>query len=104
KEIWNPTITLPSNNTIWVASSMVVATWNVRDMPNQLENPKGTLLLGYLEPDSSNEHLNLQHKLASNFDLKDGSLKFKCPKVEARDDYIVVLFGDSGNHSERFSI
>lgn len=27
KEIWNPTITLPSNNTIWVASSMVVATW-----------------------------------------------------------------------------
>lgn len=29
-------------------------------MPNQLENPKGTLLLGYLEPDSSNEHLNLR--------------------------------------------
>lgn len=63
------------------------------------------------------------HKLASGFDLKDGYVKFNCPKVEAGSNYIVVckclarivdlirrdsflrsVFGDSGNRSPKFSI
>jgi hypothetical protein len=49
--------------------------------------------------------LLLEWTLASDFSLQDGSVSFKLPSdLETRQDYIVVLFGDSGNRSKRFTI
>lgn len=43
--------------------------------------------------------------LAKGFKLKAGKVSFEVPaKLKSRDDYIVVLFGDSGNRSKKFSI
>lgn len=43
--------------------------------------------------------------LADKFPLTAGAVSFNLPKnLAARDDYIVVLFGDSGNASPHFSI
>ncbi|KAF8878125.1 hypothetical protein CPB84DRAFT_1688485, partial [Gymnopilus junonius] len=78
--------------------------WDVRDMPKENVTRKGRSLLGYLEKGSQDEHLDIEHTLASDFNLGDGYATFKCPKVEPRKDYIVVLFGDSGNRSPRFTI
>jgi len=104
RAIFNPKFTNPTNTTVWIVGSQVIATWDTSDIPDSIENPKGTLLLGYMTDGSENEHLDLHHKLASSFDLRDGFVKFKCPKVEEGSNYIVVLFGDSGNRSPKFSI
>ena len=43
--------------------------------------------------------------LAEDFNLDDGEVEVTLPSdVATRDDYIIVLFGDSGNKSDRFSI
>lgn len=43
--------------------------------------------------------------MAENFPITDESVKFRLPSdLATRSDYIVVLFGDSGNRSERFTI
>lgn len=73
-------------------------------MPEKTSNEKGTLLLGYLEDDSTDEHLNIEHPLASGFNMDGGFVNFRCPKVETRKNYIVVLIGDSGNRSPLFTI
>ncbi|KAF5315398.1 hypothetical protein D9619_007408 [Psilocybe cf. subviscida] len=101
---FSPKITNPTNGTIWNTGSDVVVTWDLRNMPTKTSNAKGTLLLGYLEDGSDDEHLNIERPLASNFDLKNGYVTFRCPPVDTRRDYITVLFGDSGNRSPRFSI
>lgn len=64
-----------------------------------------TLYLGYLSEDSKSGNEHLKWKLASNFPLSAGNVSFRVPgNTIPRDDYIVVLLGDSGNRSERFKI
>ena len=49
-----------------------------------------------------NEHL--ANTLAEDFKMADGNVTFTVPHVKERDDYVVVLMGDSGNHSPKFTI
>jgi len=97
-----PKITSPTNATIWIIGSDVAVTWDLHDMPKHVSNPKGSLMLGYLKDGSDDEHL--EHSLAEDFDIKDGSVSIKCPEVDSGKKYIVVLFGDSGNRSPQFLI
>jgi hypothetical protein len=90
----------------------------IRDLPDmtgKTSNAKGTLLLGYPEDGSDDEHLSigsywspfisyisgdsnpmraytLEHLLASNVDLSKGLMTIKCPKVEPRNNYVVREF------------
>ncbi|KAI0654189.1 hypothetical protein C8Q70DRAFT_1029184, partial [Cubamyces menziesii] len=79
-----------------------------RDMstrPRQVTNYEGRLVLGYLEDgDEVNEHLDFDHPLAEGFNLTQGQIHVHVPYVDSANDYIVVLFGDSGNRSPRFTI
>lgn len=62
------------------------------------------LKLGY-EPADGAGGLNEKWTLAEGFPVTDGKVDFVLPSdLEQRDDYIVVLFGDSGNISKHFSI
>ncbi|PPR07270.1 hypothetical protein CVT26_012430 [Gymnopilus dilepis] len=55
--------------------------------------------------ENNSENLDIAHPLATGFPLTTGSVKVVLPKnVTARDDYFVVLFGDSGNKSPKFKI
>lgn len=69
-------------------------------------NARGKLVLGYKSDDKKdpNEHLDLDHPLARDIKLKNGEYKIKVPNVVGRSTYIVVLFGDSGNASQEFTI
>lgn len=58
-----------------------------------------------LTPSAPSDPALAEWTLADGFPLTSGSVNFVLPTdVAARDDYIVVLFGDSGNASPKFSI
>lgn len=101
--VFAPEITYPDENTKWNAGKEAFVLWNATEIPDQLKNAKGMLRLGHIE--EGKDGLNLADTLASDFELRKGNVSFTVPKVrETRDDYVVVLFGDSGNHSPKFTI
>jgi len=68
----------------------------------QLTSPRGRILLGWLADNSMN--LQMDSPLAEGFWLRDGQADITVPSVPERNDYIVVLMGDSGNQSPTFTI
>ncbi|KAL9556871.1 hypothetical protein MBANPS3_001658 [Mucor bainieri] len=76
--------------------------------PNSVPIPdgyKGTIKLGYLENnDPYNEHLKFGD-LAKDFALNAGSQTITLPAdLETKTSYIIVLMGNSGNASPKFTI
>jgi len=102
--MYNPKITCPHHKTVWTAGQHVTFTWDTSGIP---EDYKGTgkLILGWLTHDSSNEHLQLDEPLHENFLLTDGFCEATLPHdLPTRHSYIVVLMGNSGNASPKFTI
>jgi len=105
RDVWVPPIITPNAETSWTIGSNQTVTWDTSNPPSQVSNPIGTLLLGHLEPDGAGgENLDVDHPLARNFSLYDGSVTITVPNVVPGDNYIVVLIGDSGNASPEFKI
>ncbi|ESK95822.1 hypothetical protein Moror_12434 [Moniliophthora roreri MCA 2997] len=100
--VFNPKITSPNEQTVWEVGSQQSVTWDPTGLPD--ETLTGQAILGFLEGDSPNEHLMLDNPLAKSFLIKDGKAEITVPDVPERDSYIVVVFGDSGNASPRFTI
>lgn len=48
--------------------------------------------------------MRIARPLATKFSIRQGRVWFQLPYVKTRDDYIVVLMGDSGNASHMFTI
>jgi hypothetical protein len=44
------------------------------------------------------------HPLAEGFDIRDSQRTIRVPDVPPRNNYIVVVMGDSGNRSPEFTI
>ncbi|EST04518.1 Ser-Thr-rich glycosyl-phosphatidyl-inositol-anchored membrane family [Kalmanozyma brasiliensis GHG001] len=102
--VYNPHITRPRAETVWTAGKTHTVKWDTSDMPPEAENYKGVIKLGYLPADGSGGE-NLHWTLADGFAIKDGKTKVTLPAdLEERNDYIVVVMGDSGNASEKFTI
>ncbi|EGN98373.1 hypothetical protein SERLA73DRAFT_161174 [Serpula lacrymans var. lacrymans S7.3] len=101
--VHNPSVINPNADTIWHAGSSVTITWDTSTVPLGNKS-KGKVVLGYLEKGKSDEHLDIEHPLAENFYIEDGFVQITAPDVSPRNDYIVVLFGDSGNKSPAFTI
>jgi len=99
---FNPTVTSPKAGDHWVGGTQQTVTWRTDNIPPELSSSNGLLLLGYDE--NNNENLDIHHPLASRFLLTDGTVTFNVPQVADRTDYIVVLFGDSGNKSPQITI
>lgn len=100
--VWRPKIIYPVGEIDWQVGEPANVTWDTTDMPPNVTNLNGTILLGH--PDEESEHLNSTHPLAKGFSLKDGVVYFTVPEVEERWDYVVALLGDSGNLSPAFHI
>ncbi|KAI8992499.1 hypothetical protein BDB01DRAFT_847868 [Pilobolus umbonatus] len=105
----NPVITTPNSRTKWRAGESYVVQWDTtyNDGTQIVPIPemyKGTLKLGYFEGDDQyNEHLYWD--LASGFNLNAGAYRITLPAdLPTRTSYIVVLMGNSGNASARFTI
>ncbi|KAK0487538.1 hypothetical protein IW261DRAFT_1290716, partial [Armillaria novae-zelandiae] len=104
RDVISPPITSPTAGAVWTVGQTITVTWNTTVIPpaSQVTNPIGKIVLGHQANNSLN--LDLDHPLASNFQLTDGQVDITVPDVEPRDDYIIVLFGDSGNTSPEFTI
>ncbi|KAK0244130.1 hypothetical protein EDD85DRAFT_945452 [Armillaria nabsnona] len=104
RDVISPPITSPTAGAVWTVGQTITVTWNTTVIPpaSQVTNPIGKIVLGHQANNSLN--LELDHPLASNFQLTDGQVDITVPDVEPRDDYIIVLFGDSGNTSPEFTI
>ncbi|KAF5382661.1 hypothetical protein D9615_003034 [Tricholomella constricta] len=105
RDVFSPHITSPDENTVWPVGTKQTVTWETKDIPpdSQLTNPNGKVVLGHLGP-TGGLNLQLESPLAQNFKLRVGQIEITVPSVPPRDDYIIVLFGDSGNASPAFAI
>ncbi|KAH9011655.1 hypothetical protein EDB85DRAFT_1101789 [Lactarius pseudohatsudake] len=97
----SPQITSPSASTTWNAGDKVTVTWETSSIPPP-GNFTGQLLLGFLTLEG--ENLDIDHPLAQDILLSTGSVQITVPNVPVGANYIVVLFGDSGNASPQFTI
>ncbi|PWN94700.1 hypothetical protein FA09DRAFT_290764, partial [Tilletiopsis washingtonensis] len=102
--VYNPRIIEPTSATVWGAGKTQTVAWSTEDIPDEARNYRGMIKLGYQPADGSGG-LNLKWTLASDFLLTDDQADITLPSdLEPRDDYIVVLMGDSGNASPLFTI
>jgi len=102
RDVVSPPITSPTAGAIWNVGQTQTVTWNTAGLPVNQTNPVGMLVLGYLFNNS--ENLMLNSPLATNINYSTGQVQITVPNVPTRSDYIVVLFGDSGNASPQFTI
>ncbi|KAI0754879.1 hypothetical protein C8Q80DRAFT_1216678 [Daedaleopsis nitida] len=98
RDVFVPPVTSPSTGTVWVVGSQQNVTWDISNAPAQITNPNGQVVL------AKGGLLDIDHPLATNFSIMDGSVPVTVPDVEPGVDYTIVLFGDSGNDSGVFSI
>lgn len=102
RDVVDPPITSPTAGTVWHVGEKQLVTWSTDGLSSNVTNPVGMLVLGYMYNNS--ENLMLNSPLATNINYTDGQVLITVPNVETREDYIVVLFGDSGNASPEFTI
>ncbi|KAI0645994.1 hypothetical protein C8Q79DRAFT_1010873 [Trametes meyenii] len=103
-DVSRPAILAPKAGDVWTVGSNQTIAWDTSAIPANSRNQTGLVLLGFLEDGSDDEHLDTQNPLAVNFPIVAGSINISVPVVTPRDDYIIVLFGDSGNFSPKFTI
>ncbi|KAH8114439.1 hypothetical protein DFH11DRAFT_1466099, partial [Phellopilus nigrolimitatus] len=104
RDVVDPPVTAPNASTVWAVGETQTVVWNTSSLPSQITNTNGTVLLGFVNDTTGNEHLMISTPLASGFDIRSGSVNIVVPNVEPRSDYIVALLGDSGNISPKFTI
>ncbi|OJA14747.1 hypothetical protein AZE42_03192 [Rhizopogon vesiculosus] len=102
RDVVDPPITSPTAGTVWQVGETQLVTWSTTGLSPNVTNPVGMLVLGYMYNNS--ENLMLNAPLATNINYMAGQAQITVPIVDTRDDYIVVLFGDSGNASPEFTI
>ncbi|KAJ2978330.1 hypothetical protein NQ176_g3876 [Zarea fungicola] len=96
-DVWSPRIIQPNAATVWTVGQTYNVTWDTSGAPEQISNGAAIAL--------RNETQLIQY-LAEfhSFSLRDGFKEIIVPDVAAGTDYRIVLFGDSGNWSDKFAI
>ncbi|KAL0950398.1 hypothetical protein HGRIS_010356 [Hohenbuehelia grisea] len=95
--VYVPPLTSPTLGTVWTVGETHTVTWDTSKPPSQITNRSGKIMLRKGEK-------TLDLTLASGFNITAGSAEVTVPDVTAGDDYMLVLFGNSGNFSPKFSI
>ncbi|KAI9317046.1 hypothetical protein BX666DRAFT_1857930 [Dichotomocladium elegans] len=101
----NPPIKVPNAHTVWNAGGTYAVEWNTTTVSGIPIPPtdKGIVMLGYINNGDFSEHL--RWTLAVYFPLDTGHVNVTLPSdLPTGDNYIIVLFGDSGNASPQFTI
>lgn len=98
RDVFDPPVLVPNANTVWQAGTVQTVVWNASNPPKDISNLAEIVLRiqgnGTFGP-----------TLASGFSLLTGSQAIQLPAdLETRDDYFIILFGDSGNVSPDFTI
>ncbi|TFK69535.1 hypothetical protein BDN72DRAFT_959501 [Pluteus cervinus] len=99
RDVFVPPVLYPATGTVWKIGSRHNVTWDISTPPSQITNKLGRILL------AKNGTLDIEHPLAVGFDIMNGRQVVAVPPhVKPDADYQVVVFGDSGNMSKKFTI
>ncbi|KAI0826766.1 hypothetical protein BC628DRAFT_1435773 [Trametes gibbosa] len=100
----SPPITNPTAQTVWKTGETQTVTWDVAALNGAPpSNPLADIILGMLTPDG-NEHLMVESPLVSSIAILGGNATLTVPAVPSGKNYIVCLFGSSGDISPMFTI
>ncbi|KZV75746.1 hypothetical protein PENSPDRAFT_570931 [Peniophora sp. CONT] len=98
RDVWNPHIEVPNHDTVWKAGYTYEVIWDTSDAPENISNGAAIFLRRH-------DRTFVNDPLALGFDLRSGHQEVTVPQwVQPGDDYQIVLFGDSGNFGEPFTI
>ncbi|KAK0482756.1 hypothetical protein IW261DRAFT_1362940 [Armillaria novae-zelandiae] len=97
RDVFVPPILYPHSGTVWTINQLHNVTWDTSNAPVNITNSRGIILL-------RKENRATPLILAEGFDIRLGRFEITVPWVVQGDDYSLVLFGDSGNWSENFTI
>ncbi|KAI0373746.1 hypothetical protein BV20DRAFT_962318 [Pilatotrama ljubarskyi] len=100
----SPPITNPTAQTVWRTGETQTVTWDVAALNGAPpSNPLAKIILGTLTADGD-EHLMFDSPLVSGFPILGGNVSLTVPSVPSGANYIVCLFGSSGDISPTFTI
>ncbi|KAF8073420.1 hypothetical protein FPV67DRAFT_744807 [Lyophyllum atratum] len=100
RDVFVPPVLYPHAGTVWKAGSTHNVTWDVTNPPAQITNKVGMIVLA-----KGDRLVGLDTPLAKGFDILKGRQEVRIPADTAPgDDYSIVVFGDSGNNGQRFTI
>ncbi|KAI0784341.1 hypothetical protein C8Q75DRAFT_392209 [Abortiporus biennis] len=92
KDVFVPPVTAPVEGAVWKSGET-----DTSSAPVNITNSVGFILL-------RSNGITTPVVLADNFSILQGQVEVTVPSVLTRDDYSIVLFGDSGNFSPDFTI
>lgn len=96
QDVFVPSITSPTPDTIWTMGKVETVTWDTSNAPVNISNGASVYLKDY-------------GTLVKGFDLRSGSVNVTVPflwdsMVNPDKLHRIILFGDSGNESADFKI
>ncbi|KAG5335211.1 hypothetical protein C0989_001834 [Termitomyces sp. Mn162] len=100
--VFDPPITSPNASTVWIAGNMETVTWKTEivGMVNEsIPLPGAVVLIQVLNGLRVNGFT-----LANVSDLRSGAVNVTVPESAVPGQYVIDLFGDSGNVSPPFEI
>lgn len=105
RDVVSPPILKPDASSVWPIGTSQEVVWDITGLPasdEQITNRFGRIILGRDTGDSLN--LDIENPLASGFSIRLGRINVTVPNVPPRNDYLIVLMGNSGNTSPSFAI
>jgi len=97
RDVYVPPVLYPRQGTVWLVGEHHNVVWDTSNPPVNITNKIGQILLRKAD-------LTTPLILADKFNILLGKIEVTVPWVQDGDDYQVVLFGDSGNFSPKFTI
>jgi len=99
RDVFVPPVLRPTTGDVWPIGSTQTVVWDASNPPAQITNTKGRIVLR----SNATGLLLLDSPLAQGFDILLGQYDVVVPAVDVG-YYQIVLFGDSGNWGQTFSI
>ncbi|KAJ3509182.1 hypothetical protein NLJ89_g5357 [Agrocybe chaxingu] len=98
RDVFVPPVLLPNSTSVWKVGTRQTVTWDVSRPPKQITNTKARIVL------VTDGRLDFEHPLATDIDVLAGKAHVKVPHVAPGKNYQILVFGDSGNTGEFFTI
>jgi len=98
RDVFVPPVLTPNSHSVWKVGSKQTVTWDVRSPPAQITNTEAQVIL------VTDGRLDFEHPLAKGIDVLTGKAHIVVPKVAPGKNYQILVFGDSGNTGEFFTI
>lgn len=104
RDVFVPPVTYPHAGTVWQMGARHNVTWSTAGAPVNITNSVGMIVLAQNGETFVDGAGGLNHPIAQGFNIRTGRIEITVPYVPPANNYQLVLFGDSGNYSPKFTI